>query len=292
MTAPQRTLNELRVLYDARPGVRDVVVEGRRHAGFVRSFLRSQGIRSAVVYAVGDRAEIPAGDVRSVGVDVGERGKVIALAVASATWGAVAGRALTCMIDANGDCLADGELPGESLPNLIRTHLASFDSFSLNPDPLQRFIDIAVRRDLDAESILDQIIPALNEIFLIRHALKMSEKPVAIISRYMRLVNFSSGSIAVDTERIVERSLVAAGAGSLISDVMANVQNLRGRLPDDRRRAVRGHDIAPMVVAHLNPNPPWNDSEAVADALAGFVDPNSLVGVGEFARLAERLDLK
>jgi hypothetical protein len=76
----KRSLDELITLYELEPELSEVVTEGRTDAALMRWFLNRLNSDTAV-YAVTDRLDITPAELRSRGLNVGNKGYVIASAL-------------------------------------------------------------------------------------------------------------------------------------------------------------------------------------------------------------------
>src|SRR5262245_25675672 len=76
----RRTISELTTLYELEPTVRDVYVEGPTDRAFVTAVLRRAGRDNVQVREV-DLVNVMADEVRALGLTIGSRQRVIALAL-------------------------------------------------------------------------------------------------------------------------------------------------------------------------------------------------------------------
>ncbi len=152
-----RRLEELQVLYELEPSLRDIVVEGRSDAELVRWYLNQKGLRSVKVFPIDDRAVVERDVVLRAGGEVGPRGRVLGLAVAASDW-RLSDPSLTCVIDADWDCLDDVH----EIEGLLRTDYGSLDGYLFQERPLQKLLDLVIQRDVHAEEQIAALMPALN----------------------------------------------------------------------------------------------------------------------------------
>lgn len=276
----KRTPGELRTLYATNPSLRDIIVEGREDRNLVRWFLAEAGIEHPRVYAVNDRVVVDAELVLAHGGEVGHRGRVLALGREASQWG-LPEPSLTCVIDRDRDCLA----PSERAEHVLMSDAGSMDVYAFEPKPLQQFLDVVVGVSAKAEELVEELTPPLNELFLVRAAMHEVAE-VSLVPKFPALVNVKNGS--VDASTLVRRSLDVEGQGALYSDVMERYEALRAKLPEDRRLAIRGHDIAPLLVRRLGLTNDWAKPSIIEQALRGCLDAGDLAGRPLFAELLRR----
>lgn len=278
-----RTLDELKTLYDLEEGIRDLIVEGRNDRRFYRWYLREKAIRNVEVYAVDDRVIIGSEAVLATGGEVGARGRVLGLAAVADGW-VLAQENLTCVIDSDRDCL---ESP-DDYDHLLRTDVGSLDAYALQPRPLRQFAEVVVGRDVDAEQIIADLIPPLMDLFLVRAALHR-EQEVALVDNFSACCDFRVSGISVDVEELVRRSLAREGLGGEQGRVLATLETLKAKLPEEPLRAVRGHDVAPLLIRRLNLRNEWARPATVEASLRGTLTVDDLDNHHMFKRLRERL---
>lgn len=279
----RRRVEELKTLYRVQPALKDVVGEGRTDARLIRWYLHEHGLRHVKVYAIDDRVEIPSEMVFAAGGEVGARGRVLALAAEAATWELIQ-TSLTCVIDYDRDCFLPSGSPPQA--HLLRTDVGSLDVYAFQPRPMQQFIDLVSGRADGAAELIAQLLPALNELFLVRSALHADG--VALVSNYGNCCDTGSEPTAVDAEKLVRRSLAVVGAGRSFGATVARVEALRSGLPSDSLLAVRGHDIPVLLVKRLGLKNEWARPEVVETTLRACLSTADLDDYPLFRRLRER----
>ncbi len=284
-TPSRRTPAELRILYEIQPQLRDVVVEGRIDASVIRWYLRECGANNAKVYAIDDRVEVDSASVVGVGGEVGARGRILALADEAARW-TLTQENLTCVIDSDRDCLASRV----EFPHLLSTDFGSMGVYAFQPRPLQQFIDIVASGFDRAEDVMADLMPTLNETFLVRTALHDVGK-VPLTSTFVNCCNIRKRPITLDTDELVRRSLAVVSEGRLQGEVMARVDRYRKHLPSEPLLAVRGHDIAPLLIKRLGLKNDLARIESVERSLRTCLTTTDLDKSRLFSQLRERLSM-
>jgi hypothetical protein len=252
-----RKPDELATLY-ATKSVREVYVESRPDRDFFRWYLREAGIIGVDVFAIGDRVFVESSDVFAAGGETGPRGWLLGLAKVASEWKPGQRQKITCIIDSDRYCLGlKKEFEG---PHLLRTDFGAIEGYYLQPRPLQQYLDLAISQEIDAEVLIKELTPALNEVFLLRAALH--EEEIAMYGHPIAEYDFpKDGEPSVDIAEIVRKSVDAHIAtrgrgkyGDLVklrSSLVARAKTLKVKLPEGRVAAVRGHDIAPILIKKL-----------------------------------------
>jgi hypothetical protein len=254
-----RTLEDLRVLHSVlEPGLRDIYVEARSDRNLFRWYLNEARLFTPAVYAIDDRVQVDVTTVLEAGGEVGPRGRLIGLAAAVQSW-ALAYPAVTCIIDADRDYV----FSGREYPDLYRTDYGSLEVYAFQPRPLAQLLSVVLGKDVDARDLIDYLTPALNELFLARAVLHIYGPAVPLVDNFVSCCECSADACKVDSEKLVVRSLEVASLVAMRGQVLARLEEARVRLPSDRRRAIRGHDIAPLLIKTLRLTNQWASTPAV-----------------------------
>ncbi len=260
----RRTLEELRVLHvDLERTLRDVYVEGRSDASFVRWYLKSSGLHTTGVYAIDDRASISNYEVTAAGGEIGPRGRVIALAAATQRW-AHQEPGVTCIVDADRDHV----LGGPEFENLLKTDVGSLDVYGFQPRPLDQFMRLVVGVNLSAEVVIRDLTPMLQGVFVARASLHTMG--IRLVANWVSCCGTTAG--AVDVSELLRRSLAREGAESELPKLIAVAESVRARLPADPLQSIRGHDVAPLLIRRLGLTNDWAKPEVVERSLRGCLN--------------------
>jgi hypothetical protein len=280
----RRTLEELRTLYELYPKTRDVLVEGRHDVLFIRAYLRTVDCE-AEVYDVDDRVDVPGEAVLAAGQDIGSRGRLLVVATTFASWGA-ASLCGTCIVDADRAYL-EGDLP--RLSTLLVTDYGSMEAYALNATTLDKFFSLVAKMDPQTSmgEILARLIPALVAIFAVRRVLHSQGASVPLYANFCSLCDFKRDPITIDIRALVSRS-VQLGRSEL-DRTCEEVTALLRQLPTRDRRFVRGHDIAPMLIAMFGLRNELARPTVVEGALLGCIEWTELHEEEMFKRLRARV---
>jgi hypothetical protein len=261
----RRTLKELRVLHTTlEPELRDVYAESRRDARFYAWLLQKAGIKVSGVYAIDDRLLVSASEVGSADGEVGPRGRLLGLAFAVTSWGIDDPR-ITCIVDADWDLIYGGP----NYPDLLRTDGGSVEVYSFAPRPLQHFLDLVLSTDRDATQLLTDMVPLLNDLYMVRGILHRFGPGVPVIERFVACCTCCGSPWTVDVPDLIKRSLNAAALADSLAVMLEEFDKAGRALPVDRRLAVRGHDIAPILAKGLGLTNEWSKREVIEGSLRG-----------------------
>jgi hypothetical protein len=250
----RRDLEELITLHELESEMPEVIVEGRTDAGVFQTFLDEHSIEAAV-FAIVDRVNLPRDVVVDLEKGIGNRVQVVS--AASAAYGRNVGASLTFIVDSDfGSMQKDGA--ESNLAHLLLTDYGSLECYSLTENVFRRLLRVPLRAksDLNIGEVLDSILDALVDIFLCRWILNSLDNPPSIVEKLDRRCSFKSGKVEVDVARLVGDSMagekrsrkgVPVDRDELASEVVEAKRQLKG----DRRRFIRGHDIAKMLLFAL-----------------------------------------
>lgn len=283
----KRPLRELRTLYEVQPHIRDVIVEGRGDAQLIRWYLNEREM-IALVHEVDDRAEVTSDLVVRYGGEVGARGRVIGLAYQVDEW-ELAETTVICIIDSDRDSLLENQT---TLPScLLATDFGTMDVYLLQSRPFGQFLRIVLGRDDDPDILREKLVPALNEICLVRAVLHWSGLGISLVRDFASCCQFTATSIVVDTPELLNRTLSGKDR-ERYDGLLKEVERVRTRIPAERLKAVRGHDMAPLLIRELGLRNVWAQEEPFERAWRGCIQASDLDEFPLFAELRRRVGLK
>jgi hypothetical protein len=240
-TVPRRQIEEIIALHGREPSLREVVVEGASDKRFFEWFLGGNGLPDIPVFEV-STIEVPSVLVAGMGLDDGNRGRVITLAAALAAGGPA--RGVTCVADADFDWLLNVR---SDCPVLLLTDFACLEAYAFNINAIQKIIKLVLDGlDKDAQTVLEQIAGLLQELFLLRaanHVAKLGldfQGPNA--SGFSKSVRLTESGLAFDADKYLRVLLQARGIAKNKTEVLAIVgrtaQVAQGRsaIPDQWAR--------------------------------------------------------
>lgn len=276
----------METLYTLRPEFRDIVVEGHTDQHFYEWYVRQHGINGVKVYAVDDFVEIDGTTVLSCTQEIGARGRVISLAMEASKWG-LAENTLTMIVDADRDCLTTIE----ELPGLLRTDVGSLEVYMFQERPLQKLLSLVLGSGKDARSLIDSMTEVLNQLFICRHVLHIHGPCIALLRNVASCLtkNKRIGTISLDYRELIRRSLDAAKVKGKLDELVSIFEDLLNQLPEDRLRAITGHDLSPTLIAFLDLKNNWASTEVIEATWRGCVEVSDLDSFPMFVSLRQRV---
>jgi hypothetical protein len=240
----KRTIEELAVLYDLEPGLKEVFVEGPVDRAFVEAVLRSAGLERVQVNEI-EIIDIPEEALRGVATCSGNRQCVVALGLELEKACPVdLTRRVCCVADADDEA---GRQPVVHGALLLYTDFTSIELYAFSPHVLQRYLDqVVLGFPLTAEATLQAAEPVLREMALSRRlnrSLGLNTAPVDATDDCV----VSGAAIAFDAQRFQDRFLNKAGAWSRQSEYQLEKVKLSALLPADPRLWVHGEDFVAIV---------------------------------------------
>ena len=244
----RRTFDELLVRYQLEPSLRDVYVEGRSDADFLRWFLIRSELAHVVVYEI-DTVHIDASDVEDAGLDVGMRGRLLYLAMELGRHLGKEDVQATAVADRDLDELV-GRL--QQFPHLLYTDFSCLEMYLLAEEPLEKFLNVvAGGAPHTAVELCSVFGPILIEAALLRAA-KMSlgwDLPAIPLGRFCAADNHE---ISFDRTALIERSLLAGSRAGETERLENEIERLRKVTGDNCRLVSSGHDFVDLLTWYLH----------------------------------------
>jgi len=230
-------------------------------------FLRVRGIENIRVYAIDDRADVPAEIVAPVHADINKRGRIVGLA--SQITDDDESRCLTCIIDADFDIF---EPLGAKYPHLLRTDFAAMEIYALHNESFDKFLALNTTSSESSSELLASLSPVWQALFAVRYVLKSAN--VSLVSRFWKSLSESNGTRTADLDYLLRQS--APAERQLWDDLRARVENLLETTTFPALQGIRGHDVAPVLRHFLKfHNTNITDSE-VEDLLRTSIEVSAL----------------
>lgn len=242
----RRKPHELRMLYELHPEVRDVVVEGREDARWLKWALTEELPRGVNIYAVDDRVEV--GETVRVehGIsDNGPRARLLAFAGEFASW-CIEWPALTCLLD--GDWYYNK--PEEYPSCVVLTDYSSREMLAWADAPLSKFLALVAKHDEDPGTVRSRLLLPLRTMYGLRFLIYREQLGLNLSKRAYR------SALAVNEVQNINQDWIAGAVreqtqGDEGSRLARELRELLNSAPDNQYEMIRGHDIAPMLIAHL-----------------------------------------
>lgn len=238
------------------------------------------------VIPVSDRINLSPGDVVAAGFEVGARGRVLTLAALAADLGDAPRLCLTCIADAD-RAFVRNDLPHSDV--LLVTDFGSLECYALTPRVLSKFVAVVLRqREPDGASLLAALEPLLIAVFLARAALHISGVGYGLDADDIKKHKFDQPGLE---KSLLKRALPQGQGGQPLYDQAHSVlATIRTELPSgEPRKAIRGHDIAPVMIAHMGLNNDFAHPETVEKSLMACVERADLQDFPLFRNLVARV---
>jgi hypothetical protein len=245
----QRSLGELRALYQFEPSLRDIFVEGPGDRQLLSWSLRDQDRIRTHIYAI-DEIAIPDEILRAYNLRSGARSKVIALAKEMDEALPDGSSQVTCIVDQN----CEGALGiSHGCGRLLLTDYADLDGYLLTADTVGKFLALVLRVEgVDQRRLLEMYFAILHEPFLLRMAGTSMGISIARVD-VTKSCSLDGDEITLNREDLTKRMLGKSGAIPMRADLEKRVDELRSRLGGDARRYVNGHEFMELFAWHWAP---------------------------------------
>ncbi len=266
-----------------------MIVEGRHDARFFANFLKDASEFSNIgyqIYAVNDRVDLPPELVIGAGFDDGDRGRVLTLSTITTTWFDIERNCLTCIADADRAFVRD-DLPHSEV--LLATDFGSLECYALTERVLSKFIAVVLREgESDATAVLAAILTSLVAIFVARAALHYSSSGYSLTADHIRRHDLSQPDL---DKSLIKRALPPGASGtSLYSAAIEVLVAIWREVPgDEPRKAIRGHDIASVLINHLSLRNDYAHPETVERSLMACVERVDIEDYPLFKQLTTRI---
>lgn len=246
----RRTIEELAALYELEPEVRDVFVEGAADRAVVEWYLGNRASRQVSVVEIDD-VDVPSDLVAEYGLEVGNRGRVVALAYEMES--RLRGKAIlgpTLLADADSDRVSQVE---HACSVLVLTDFACLEMYLFNKrtiDKLLFLFTMGCRYSID--HVLRELERVLQRLFVIRlsnQTLRLSMKWIS----FGGVCRTNGCSIAFDEAEFIRRYLNRNAQISQLQRFHAEVANNTRRLTADPRHQMNGHDFLALLRWFVRP---------------------------------------
>jgi hypothetical protein len=284
----RRTVQELITRLELEPYEFDVYVEGPSDAALIDWVLRRASRTRYKVFPVDD-IDLPSSLFPS-DVDPGARDRVVLLSSIVANHFVSRPAPVLCIADRDLDVIFEHNTSSNEF--LVFTDDSSFDVLYFDPDVLDRFMSLFVRRRVaEPAAILAALEPVLEYVFLTRAADRALGLSCGALSP-ARCCNFGGGAlIEFDRSDYLDRYLGKSSSLSRRGEVEAMIRQLTPtQYP--LRRLIHGHDFVDLLCAILRPY--VADKRTVVPAIAAralmtCVDEQVLSRSGCFSRIVGRI---
>lgn len=239
MALPQRTIEELECLYDFEKGLRDVYVEGASDQGFYRWWLEHNGCERAIVYEVCD-VVVPSELIHQFGEDVGNRGRVVALATELDARCESGLSQVSCVIDRD---LGDFFDESFELSNLLVTDYCSVEMYASTEGPIRRFTHVyGLGGGLDPAQVLADVCSVTEDLF----SLRLAKKDLCLDVGWTGIeksLQLSGGRLVLDFGGFAARILCRRAGHASAAVLCKRAREWKMEMVFDSRKQMNGHDF-------------------------------------------------
>lgn len=280
----RRNLENLNLLHtQLQPDFRDVYVEGRTDVTVVSWYLRQRGLKASGIYAIDDRAYVPASLVLDSGAEVGPRGRLLALAKYMDEW-SMEHPGITCIVDRDWD-LVTGSMQAD---HILYTDFPAVENYLFTAAPFSKLLQLVLGNDRPEQQVKAALTPLLNQLYAARLALHLEGGGVPGIDGFQGCCYRDGDRWLLNESLWIERSLAARRATDRKSAVLSKLEEIRVALTASFS-AIRGHDIAPALILELGLKNEMAKPTVLEQAWRGCLSAEDLDHFPLFTSLRERL---
>ncbi|GAA2841886.1 hypothetical protein GCM10010441_77480 [Kitasatospora paracochleata] len=249
-----RKPDELAMLYELEPEVRDIIVEGKGDKNFYEWFISEGQMNGLVkVYAAADRVYLPDSELIENGMIAGERNRVLRLSNLLSTM-KVSPSSVRLVIDM--DLGSIGLDPVSENPYLLYTDFSAVELYAFNEKTIFKLLRVGLGApdDVTAKDLIESIQPALVALFIIRACLRESRigakmPPNAIEGVYgCNDLHGAAGEVfRLALDRVPRQRREGVTRESLLADFCRLEEMVQG----DVRHFINGHDISVAIIHYV-----------------------------------------
>lgn len=248
MLATKKKLNELLLLYDLEPELRDIYVEGDFDNAIIRWFLDEKDHKDVSVYSISS-INIPASILIDLGRKDNNRERVLYLAEflyekCEHNIGKV-----TCILDLDFSCFLSQCV---KIPNLLYTDYSCMEMYFIDLEIMEKFFKVyCYKTDWPYQTILNSISSLLQRLFLFRLADEDLNWNIGVPGKF-RDVTIKNWHLVLNEENYIRRFLNKKGKMSEVEIFYENVNAHKKKLKLDPRHQIHGHDFTKLLCWFLH----------------------------------------
>lgn len=291
MALPRRKFEELITRYEMHPTFRDVYVEGSTDSALVRWFLHEAGQKNVKVYDI-STVDIPSSLLEKLSLGNGERTRVITLARELETKLPEDTCQVTCIIDADFDRILDRQ---NQCKLLFLTDYTCMEMYLFNSRLARKWLQLEAGVDMEslsADALLDHLANILRELFLVRLANEALELHLDWVD-FTGCCRVRGAKIHFCREDFLHRILNKNCAHGRRGMLTATIEEMRGKLSDDYRQNIHGHDFTCLLAFYFRKTAAkkkWlHDSSGIARSLITSLERDFIKDENLFRTLLGRV---
>jgi hypothetical protein len=242
----RRTINELLVRYELEPELKDIFVEGQFDQDVLTSYFRSAKQIDRMVYEI-DSVEVPSELLIKHGLTEGNKQRVIALSRE------LAGLPVECLYR----CFIDKDLdhwfdPLESTARLVWTEFCSIELNFFSDEILHDVLISAAKTKI---ALWEQYIESMTLALCGLYALRLADRQLGWDLKWLsidRCLSYENSRVNFNFDDYVDRLLKNNRKSRDKKQFETSVDEWKGKLVDDHRNFIRGHDLVELLAWTVN----------------------------------------
>jgi len=245
-------ISDLIAKYTLEPLIRDVYVEGDRDQSFFNWLIPKMGLPSDVSVLPIRAIDVPRHLVQSHAFTrTGEHEELITLALELNRSLASYPPHVTCVADAEFDHLLSRP---RQATGLVYTDGSSLEAYAYRAEVVTKFLSLLAPFPFDANHVLQQIGPVLQERFLIRAANEQLGWEMSWLEKLgTAKVNKDSGTLEFDSAAFIHAYLQKNARFSEEQRFRKCLETLRTRVTHPTWASLCGHDYAAILAHFIRP---------------------------------------
>lgn len=246
----RRTIDELVTLYDLEPEIRDVFVEGRSDQVVLAWYLKSRARGSVNVCEI-DSIDVAAEIVHKHGLEIGSRGRAIALAYELEERLAPESQAGgTIVVDADFDRTLE---VSHDLSTMLVTDYACLEMYLFNEKCIEKFLSLVT---LGCSTLAHLVLSELSHVLVRLFAIRLTNHELGWKMSWLPFKNTctrNGSRIMFAQDEFIRRYLMKSGKSRERDRFRSAAERNRSRLMGDKRHHINGHDFIMLLSWYLRP---------------------------------------
>lgn len=240
----RRTIDEIIALYTFEPELRDLYVEGTFDRTLYGWFFDGLDCDAVSIFDI-DTVDIGNEFLVNLGLNIGNRGRVLALALTLESSLPSDAKYVRCIVDLDFDhILGDGP----SCKYLLYTDYTSPELYLLNESVIGKVMVLGLvgGRVEDVNVLVEEITSVLYSVFIMRAANQKLGWGMRLVG-IRRSLEIRDGEIRLDEEQLTSQYLSSDGRLPQIQEFQTVKKELTEISFDDHRQCIHGDDLIDLL---------------------------------------------
>ena len=243
MVLERRTIAELIARYELEPQLRDIYVEGTRDSATYGWFFKNLGCDPVSVFEI-DLVEVGNDLLEKFGLSLGNRSRVVALALSMEDSLSKPAPYVKCIVDSDFDFILGG---GCICNYLLYTDYTSIEIYSCTEGAIEKLFMVGMGSvPKDSRKLIENFAEILKNIFALRAANQDLEWGIGLPS-IGRSLKMRGDEIELDIDGLINKYLSASGRMSKREEFLKRIETLKGKMSGDFRRFVHRDDFMELL---------------------------------------------